>query len=197
MSVVYETDSDGVTHQLWAQRQMSSCAVASIWMARNQAKQMTHAEQEWDLAWRMYHQVVMGMDLAPPTPAPMSMDPGAHRNDQNTFGNMFTLAGTFSRQVAQALRNDGLRVTFDTGWRRGGGQTIDSSRLSDTTPGIVLLGWYRNGARRGGHFIVASRRTSGGRIVYLDPWGGVLTEMGRGPAYQVNGSFEQVLYISE
>lgn len=196
MSIVYRDDSDGVTHQLWAQRQMSSCAVASIWMARNQARQMTFQEQEWALAWRMYHEVVKDMDLVPPTPAPMSMDPGAHQNNQQTFGNMFTRAGTFMGQVEAALRNDGLRVVFNTGWRQGGGQTVDSRRLSDTTPGIVLLGWYRNGQRRGGHFIVASRRTRRGKIVYLDPWEGVLSELNNGPGYGQTGSFEQVIYIS-
>lgn len=194
MTIHYRTDSDNVTHQVWAQRQASSCAVASIWMARNQAKQMTVNEGEWALAWRLYNQVVQGMDIVPEPPAPMSFDPGMHDNNQSTFGNMFSVAGTFMQQVSRALVNDGLRVTHTT--RFSPGTTITTSRLSDTTPAIVLLGWYRGVKRNGGHFIVASRKTRAGKVVYLDPWGGHLRELGAGPLYQTTGKFEQVIYIS-
>lgn len=194
MTIYFRNDSDNVTHQVWAQRQQSSCAVASIWMARNQAKQMTVNESEWGLAWRMYHQVVQPMFGVPDAPPPQTFHPGAHTNDQDTFGNMFSRAGTFMRQVAQALRNDGLTITHATSFSRG--TSVSASRLSDTTPAIVLLGWYNGTRRNGGHFIVASRRTRTGRIVYLDPWGGHLRELGPGPQYQGNGSFEQVIYIS-
>jgi hypothetical protein len=194
MTIHYRDDSDGITHQVWAQRQANSCAVASIWMARNQAFQMTFAEGEWDLAWRMYGQVVQGMDFVPEAPAPMSLVPGAHERNQSTFENMFARFGTFMRQVAQAVRNDGLTVTQLTAFSPG--STVNASNLSDTTPAIVLLGWYRGGTRRGGHFIVASRQAANGRIVYLDPWGGVLRELGAGPQYQTTGRFEQILYLS-
>lgn len=194
MTIHFRADSDNVTHQVWAQRQASSCAVASIWMARNQAKQMTDSEGEWALAWRLYNQVVQGMDFVPDPPAPMSFHPGAHQNDRSTFGNMFSIAGTLMRHVSQALRNDHLRVTHTTSFSPG--TTVTASRLSDTTPAIVLLGWYSGGRRNGGHFIVASRRTRSGRIVYLDPWGGRLRELGIGPQYQTTGRFEQIIYIS-
>jgi len=194
MTINYRNDSDGVTHQVWAQRQAASCAVASIWMARNQAKQMTFAEAEWALAWRLYHQVVQGALLVPEAPAPMSFAPGAHQNNQSTFGNMFSQHGTFMDQVAKALTNDGLTVTFKTSFAPG--TRVTASRLSDTTPAIVLLGWYSGSTRNGGHFIVASRAATDGKIVYLDPWGGVLRELGTGPQYQGTGRFEQVVYIS-
>ncbi len=194
MSIIYRDDSDGMTHQVWAQRQASSCAVASIWMARNQAFQMTFAEEEWGLAWRMYGQVVQGMNLVPQAPAPMTFDPRAHQNDQNTFGNMFANAGTFMGQVAQAVKNDGLKVNQMTGFLPG--TTVDASKLSDTNPAIVLLGWYNGATRNGGHFIVASRRTRLGQIVYLDPWEGQLRELGTGPQYQATGRFEQIIYLS-
>lgn len=194
MTINYRGDSDGVTHQVWAQRQAASCAVASIWMARNQAKQMTVDESEWALAWRVYNTVVQGLVSAPDAPAPMSLHPGSHRSDQSTFGNMFSRMGTYMGQVAQALRNDGLRVTHQTNF--GPGKIVDIARLSDTRPGIVLLGWYSGGRRTGGHFIVASRKTRAGRVVYLDPWGGALRELGTGPNYQGNGQFEQIIYIS-
>jgi len=194
MTVNYRTDSDGVTHQVWAQQQANSCAVASIWMARNQAKQMTSEEREWSLAWRLYHNVVQGMELAPEQPAPMSLDTSTHQSDQNSFGNMFARFGTFMGQVDQALKNDGLKVTQMTNFSPG--TTVDTSQLSDTTPAIVLLGWYNGAQRNGGHFIVASRKTQSGKIVYLDPWGGRLLELGVGPQYQTTGRFEQVIYIT-
>ena len=194
MSIIYRVDSDGVTHQVWAQQQANSCAVASIWMARNQALQMTAAEDEWALAWRVYGQVVQGMNFVPHPPAPMSLNPRAHQNNQNTFQNMFASFGTFMGQVAQAIRNDGLKVDHLTSFSPG--STVDTSRLSDTKPAIVLLGWYNGNNRNGGHFIVASRRTQSGQIVYLDPWQGQLRELGMGPQYQSTGRFEQILYLS-
>ncbi len=194
MSIIYRDDSDRLTHQVWAQQQASSCAIASIWMARNQALQMTFAEEEWNLAWRMYGQVVQGMVFVPQAPAPVCFDPRAHQNNQNTFGNMFANAGTFMGQVAQTLRNDGLTVNHLTSFSPG--STVDASRLSDTNPAIVLLGWYNGNTRNGGHFIVASRQVRSGRIVYLDPWEGQLRELGPGPLYQTTGKFEQILYLS-
>lgn len=194
MTIFFRTDSDNVTHQVWAQQQASSCAVASIWMARNQARQMTFNETEWELAWRMYHQVVQNMYLVPEPPPPMSFHPGAHQNNQNTFGNMFSRVGTYMPQVAQALTTDGLTITHTTNFSPG--TTVTPSRLSDTRPAIILLGWYNGNQRNGGHFIVASRVARSGDIVYLDPWGGQLREMGVGPQYQTSGKFEQIIYIS-
>lgn len=194
MTIVMRSDSDQYVHQVWAQEQAKSCAVASIWMARNQARQMTVNEGEWALAWRIYGQVVQGMALIPKPPAPMSLNPSAFPSNQNTFQNMFASFGTYMGQVARALTQDGLRVTFKTPFSPG--TAVDPGRLSDTTPGIVLLGWYNGAQRNGGHFIVASRRTRGGQIVYLDPWQGQLKELGCGPAYPGGGRFEQVLYIS-
>lgn len=194
MSINYRDDSDGYTHQVWAQRQANSCAVASIWMARNQALQMTVNESEWSLAWRMYHRVVRGMALAPEAPGPMSLSQAHHQSDQKTFGNMFANFGTYMNQVAQALKVDKLKVVKQTLFKRG--TAVDQSLLSDTTPAIVLLGWYSGVKRGGGHFIVASRKTRTGKVVFLDPWGGVLRELGPGPKYGANGEFEQVIYIS-
>ena len=194
MTIVMRSDSDQHVHQVWAQQQANSCAVASIWMARNQARQMTVNEGEWALAWRIYGQVVQGMALVPAPPAPMSLSPAAFPSNQNTFQNMFASFGTYMDQVARALTHDGLRVTLKTPFSPG--TAVDPRRLSDTTPGIVLLGWYNGAQRNGGHFIVASRRTGRGQIVYLDPWGGQLNELGPGPAYPGGGKFEQVVYIS-
>ena len=193
MSIVFADDSDGYTHQIWAQRQANSCAVASIWMARGQAMQMTFNEGEWQLAWRMYGQVVQGMALVGPAPAPMSLDPSSHPSNQSTFENMFASFGTYMGQVAAALGNEGLKATATA---FSPGSTVDVTKLSETTPAIVLLGWYSGATRNGGHFIVASKTTSSGKVVYLDPWGGVLRELGAGPGYPGGGRFESVCYVS-
>src|SRR5262245_31625940 len=103
---------------------------------------------------------------------------------------MFANFGTYMGQVAQALQNEGLKTFLSTV------SVVQPWRLSDAKPAIILLGWYSGGKRNGGHFIVASRVTKAGTIVYLDPWGGQLSEMGVGPNYQTTGRFEQIIYIS-
>ena len=194
MSIVLANDSDNVTHQLWAQRQANSCAVASIWMARNQALQQTVNEGEWDLAWRIYGRVVEGLDVVPEPPAPTSLDPGSHQANQNTFEDMFSRYGTFMDQVAQALRHEGLIANPS---HFSPGMTVTTSWITPTSPAIVLVGWYNAaGNRQGGHFIVASRINSSGQVVYLDPWGGVLRELSSGPGYLATGRMEQMCYIS-
>jgi hypothetical protein len=136
------------------------------------------------------------MALVPAAPPPMTLNPAAFGNNQNTFQNMFANFGTYMDQVATALTNDGLRVMLKTAWTAGSA-VVDKGRLSDTTPAIVLLGWYNAANKRnGGHFIVASRVASSGQIVYLNPWQGQLNELGAGPAYPGGGKFEQVVYIS-
>jgi hypothetical protein len=107
---------------------------------------------------------------------------------------MFSVAGTFMGQVAKELKNDGLNVTHLTSFSPG--TTINAPWLSDTKRAIVLLGWYNDAKLNGGHFIVASRRTRAGKIVYLDPWNGILREFGVGPQYQSTGRLEQIIYIS-
>lgn len=194
MSIVMRTDSDSYVHQVWAQEQANSCAVASLWMARNQARQMSINQGEWALAWQVYNQAIQGLALYPAPPAPMTLNPAAFPADQSTFKNTFASFGTYMDQVARALVNDRLRVTLKTPFAPG--SMVDASRISDTTPAIVLLGWYSGGTRNGGHFIVASRVTRSGRVVFLDPWQGQLRELGSGPTYPGGGQFEQIVYIS-
>ena len=201
MTVALSQDSAGNTYQIWAQEQPDSCAIASMWMARCQAKQQTFVEEEWELAWRMYQRVVQGVPpgFLKPAPAPVCIDPNSPSlfNDQTTFYNMFGMAGTFAAQVVQALRNDGLKATHVVG--SGNFQSLNLAKVSDSTPAVVLLGWYYmvNGAlqRNGGHFVVAVN-VLGNRIVYLDPWGGVLNEFGNNTRYDTNGYIEEIIYVS-
>lgn len=198
MTIVLRQDSMRNTYQIWVQEQPSSCAIASIWMARSFAKSMSFAETEWELAWRVYRQVVVGLPpafsaTAWATPAPLCLDPTGTTADQSTFRNMFANFGTFARQVAQALRSDGLRATHSTA-------PLDPTKLSQTTPAIILLGWYArlpDGTlqRNGGHFIVAAGR-NGNRVVLLDPWDGALSEQPNSSIYQGNGLYEEVIYVS-
>lgn len=191
MTILLRTDGDNYAHQIWAQEQAASCAVASIWMARNQARQQSVNETEWDVAWSIYKEIVAPLSMASaPEPAPRSFNPSSFQNNQITMGNMFSNFGTFMAQVAAKLRLDGLKVSVSAS------PTVDKTKLSDTTPAIVLLGWYNGGKRNGGHFIVASRVNRAGQVVYLDPWGGKLVEMGTGPGYQATGRFEQIAYVS-
>lgn len=97
-------------------------------------------------------------------------------------------------QVVQALQNDGLRVNHNTGF--GPGKKVNPNWLGTASPAIILLGWYNGTTRAGGHFIVATRVASNGRIVYLDPWEGRLRERDAGPSYIGNGIFENIVYIS-
>lgn len=127
----------------------------------------------------------------------MSLDPRKFPADQETFQDMFASAGTFMNQVTQKLIYDGLRVTSTTGWSSPGAAVVDTRKLSDTTPAIVLLGCYGGTTIcTGGHFIVASRVTSSGKVVFLNPWEGQLHELGPGPSFPQGGLFEQIAYLS-
>ena len=202
MTIVMRKDSRGNEHQLWAQRQAMSCAVASIWMARSKVFQMSFQESEWELAWRVYRHTVEGVawrsssSAGAPT-GPMSIDPGAHRANQNTFYNMFGSGGTYMRQVAKVIRSEGISANHVP--NTGGTLTLNLSWLGETTPAIVAVGWWRqvNGQwqRNGGHAIVAARRI-GSTVVWLDPAGGVLTELPNNGRYGNTGWIDEILYLS-
>jgi hypothetical protein len=202
VSIVMRQDSKKNTYQLWAQDQPASCAIASIWMARSQAKQKSFAETEWELAWRIYQHTVVGIPLAfssNDAPPPMSINPSGLASNQSTFNNMFGNFGTFAAQVVHALRTDGLRVTH-TPNPGPPGITVNSAKLSQTTPAIAMLGWYSlqpNGQwqRNGGHFIVAADVIAN-QVVFLDPWGGVLNEVANNGRYQATGWIEETIYLS-
>lgn len=198
MTISLHTDSDSKTHQIWAQRQANSCSVASIWMARGIVRQMTMEEGEWALAHRMYHTAVAGMcwvDGPPATPAPQTWDQGSFTVDQSSVANTFAAMGVYGHQVANMLREEGLKVAHVT--HSGTALTINPAKLTPNKPAIVLVGWVRNGQIAGGHFVVAARRAFNGRIVYLDPWGGVLREIPNDGRYPGNGLILEIIYVRE
>ena len=192
-----ETDSHGRTYQIWKQNQMNSCGVASVWMARGIARRMSFAEEEWDLAQRVYRNAVQGAlsPLGNPSPAPMSLDPRAFRRDQSSMQSTIARFGLFAAQVATALRAEGLR-TEHLGIRAdGNARSIEPNKIAIDKPAIVLVYW--NGG--GGHFVVVGRCTRNA-VSFLDPWDGRVNEQANdgfyGPRYNNGGLIGEVIYVS-
>ena len=79
MTILLRTDGDNYPHQIWAQEQAASCAVASIWMARNQARQQSVNETEWDVAWSIYKEIVAPLSMA------SASEPGSKKLQSQQF----------------------------------------------------------------------------------------------------------------
>ena len=201
MTISLQDDSDGNTYQLWGQRQANSCAVASIWMARGIARQMTFDESEWELAHRTYNAAVAGMDLenAGGTSAPQSLNPASYPAGQTSMENTFASTGINLGQVTAMLRHEGFTAgeTADT--------TINAAKVGLTKPALVAVIWRKDSTNvaRGGHCIVAARINSNQQVVYLDPGnGGQLRELPNNgliphPNRSYTGHVEGVTYIAD
>ena len=193
-----ERDSHGRTYQIWKQDQMNSCGVASVWMARGIARRMSCAEDEWDLAQRMYRNSVQSA-LAPlgvPSAlGPMSLDPRAFRRDQSSMASTVARFGLFASQVAAALQSEGLRVEHLGRRSDGNARTIEPNKIAIDKPAIVLVYWNTGG----GHFVVVGRCTRNA-VSFLDPWDGHVNEQNNDGVYNPNysniGLIGEVLYIS-
>ncbi|SDE28738.1 hypothetical protein SAMN05421538_105156 [Paracoccus isoporae] len=226
MTIHQRTDSDGITHQVWAQRQPASCAIASMWMAKSIAQQMTLAEGEWALAARTFSFVVKGFCLgevalgdwnAVSIPAPQTFMPSSEksRQNQNTMANMYGSFGTSVSQLIAALRAQSLRVELQESKHllhqllvtntpshhlEPLALPVDPLKLSDDRPAISFLHWIYQAHRVGGHFVVAAREARNGRIVFLEPWGGVVREVPNNGTYPGGGAargvFSTHLYLS-
>lgn len=195
MTAHLRTDSDGMTFQVWAQRQAGSCGVAAIWMAESLARQRTPEEGEWALAKRTYQHALRGIPWAQTNPAlgpdgPQSFLPSAHDNNTATLGNTFSRYGLLYAQVGTVLGAQGLSTVTQkaTQWPF----LLSTNVLTPTTPAVVVVGFWVQAAdgswsRPGGHFVVAARLASSGRIVYLDPWGGQLVELPNNGRYRTPG----------
>jgi len=196
-----ETDSHGRTYQIWKQDQPASCGVASAWMARGIVRQMSFAEEEWDLAQRVYAGAVQNA-LAPAggasTAGPMTMSPVGQPNDQSSFASTFTRFGLFAGQVAAALRNEGITVEHqplrptDTFQHA---RTIEANKIAINKPAIAMVYWRGGGA----HFIVVGRCTRS-QVSYLDPWDGRVNELPNDSVYRARygdvGAVGEILYLS-
>lgn len=190
-----ETDSHGRSYQIWKQNQANSCGVASTWMARGIAKQMSFREDEWDLAQRVYRNAVNSA-LAPlgvSAAGPMSLNPAAFPQNQSSMASTLANFGFYGAQLAQAIRAEGLTVEH-VGWT-GQPHRIVHSKIAINKPAIALVAW--NGG--GGHFVVAGRCTAGA-VSFLDPWDGRVNEEPNDGRYRARygsrGFIGEVLYIS-
>lgn len=191
-----EHDSSGRVYEIWKQNQMNSCGVASVWMARGIARQMSIAEDEWTLAQKVYRSAV-GNALAPlgvaSSSGPMSLDPRAFRVDQSSMASTIANFGFYAGQLARALRAEGLRVVhigFD-----GHRHPIQANLISLSKPAIALVYWNHGG----GHFVVAGRATRQ-RVTFLDPWDGHINEQPNSGRYfshySAQGPIGEILYLS-
>lgn len=190
-----ETDSHGRTYQIWKQDQMNSCGVASTWMARGIARQMSFREEEWDLAQRVYRNAVNDA-LAPlgvAASGPMSLDPRAFPSNQSSMASTLANTGFYASQLALAVRAEGFRVEH-VGWT-GRPHLIMPNKIALDKPAIALIAW-NNG---GGHFIVVGRCTQSA-VSFLDPWDGHINEERNDGQYRARyggrGFVGEVLYIS-
>jgi len=190
-----ETDSHGRTYQIWKQDQMNSCGVASVWMARGIALQMSFAEEEWGLAQRVYRNAVNNA-LAPlgvSPDGPMCLDPSAFPSDQSSMAATLANTGFYAGQLAQAIRAEGLRAEL-VGWT-GRSHRIVANKIAINKPAIALVAW--NGG--GGHFVVVGRCT-GNAVSFLDPWDGHINEEPNDGRYRARyggrGFVGAVIYMS-
>ena len=189
-----ERDSSGRTYQIWKQAQQNSCGVASTWMARGIARQMSIGEDEWDLAIRMYRAAIGGaLGAVGVSGGPQSLNPDAFANDQSSMASTYANVGMYSSQLAAALRSEGLSVDHNGG--DGTGQKIAHNKIAINKPAIAFIYWTGTG----GHFIVVGRATQG-LVSYLDPWDGRVNEQANNGKYHARygdrGIVGEVLYIS-
>lgn len=189
-----ETGRGGRVYQIWRQQQQSSCGVASAWMARGIARQMSFAEEEFELARRMYLGAVnTSLSAAASAPsAPMTFDPNSHANNQNSMGATFANFGLFYGQLASALRNEGLKVEVQH--NNGNRIAVVANKIAFNKPAISFVKWNGPGA----HFVVVGRCVPD-HVTFLDPWTGHINEQrndGRYRATYNNGNVLVNLYIS-
>lgn len=190
-----EHDSHGRVYQIWQQQQANSCGVASVWMARGIARQMSFAEEEWDLAIRMYRGAVGSAlsELGAAAAGPVSFNPASYAANQSTMANTFASFGLYSSQVATSLRNEGLRAEL-TGLT-GTPPKIRHDKIAYNKPAIVLVLWSGGG----GHFVVVGRCTPN-EVSFLDPWNGHVNQQRNNGQYTApyggQGQIAEIIYIS-
>jgi len=195
--IYIERDSSGRTYQIWKQEQLNSCGVASAWMARGIAWQMSLNESEWDLAQQIYCDAInngLAQLCAKSSSGPMSLNPGAYPQDQSSMESTIANFGFYGAQLAKALRTEGLKVEH-VGFN-GQYHAVDSAKISVSKPAIALVYWDNNG---GGHFVVVGRATHAA-VSFLDPWDGHVNEQPNSSRYRARygsqGSVGEIIYLS-
>lgn len=168
-NIVSRIDSDGQKHSIYLQTDRGSCGPATLVMAECIIKQ----------------QVLPGSEarmMAIGSKYPGSWWNGMLMRGVDGFGH---LAGSTALNLYNICKEIGLPV-----WgARVNGENLKSGDLGPKNPAVTLVGWYgvtKNGSlgeRKGGHFVVAAKFAKNGKIVFLDPWNGMLTEQSN------NGNF--------
>lgn len=188
-----ERDSSGRVYQIWQQCQANSCGIACMWMARGIARQMSFDEDEWGLAVRLFGAAVgvASANLGVSASGPMTLNPAAFGNNQNTMAAALANFGFYAGQLANALRADGLRADVNGLDARTG--HIAPHPIAYNRPGIALVQWTPAGT--GGHFVVIGRCTNS-TVSFLDPWDGRLNEQRNNGQYNArNGSTGQIVAV--
>lgn len=190
-----ESGVGGRVYQIWKQQQQSSCGVASAWMARGIARQMSFAEEEFELARRIYLGAVntsLSAAASAPT-APMSFDPASNGNNQSSMGSTFANFGLLYGQLATALRNEGLKV--EVKHNDGAPVAVVANKIAYNKPAISFVKWNGQGA----HFVVVGRCVPN-NVTFLDPWSGHVNEEPNDGRYRATygsiGNLLVNLYIS-
>lgn len=199
-----ETGAGGRVYQIWKQQQASTCGVASCWMARGIARQMSFAEDEWPLAVRIFLGAVNSSLAAARTVpgGPMTVDPRAYPNateNQITsdFSTLISVGGLTDGEVASALRNEGLRAEMRT--NNGQRCRVIQDQIAINKPAISHVVWDTIGnAPGGGHYVVVGRCTRD-HVTFLDPWTGHVAENpnnGRFQGGSGTGTIVSNIYVS-
>lgn len=199
-----ETGAGGRVYQIWKQQQASSCGVASCWMARGIARQVSFAEDEWPLAVRIFLGAVTsslaGTRSVPS--APMTIDPRVYPNATeiqitNDFSTLVSVGGLADGEMVSALRNEGLRAEM----RSNNGQRcrVIHDKIAINKPAISHIVWDSVGNAPGiGHYVVVGRCTRN-HVTFLDPWTGHVVENpnnGRFQGGSGNGTIVANIYVS-
>lgn len=199
-----ETGAGGRVYQIWKQQQASSCGVASCWMARGIARQMSFSEDEWPLAVRIFLGAVNSSLAAAATVpgGPMTVDPRAYPNATESqitsdFNTLISVGGLTDGELASALRNEGLRAEM----RSNNGQRcrVIHDKIAINKPAISHIVWDSVGnAPGGGHYVVVGRCTRS-HVTFLDPWTGHVVENANNGRFQGGsgtGTIVANIYVS-
>ena len=206
--IISKKDSDGVEHRIAHQQELMSCGPASVYMAECLAKGKDVADSDGENKIKL-----IGLQF----PNSLFMSNvfegtkfGGYGSKVDNLINILVSVGLTVVRLTVVGHDETYRDSVSDKAHRA---VIDTRLIKPLTPAIVLFGWYcrverDSGSGRlvewkrdGGHFVVATRVTKKGNIVYLDPWNGQATEVQNNSQYrpryalQCVGRLEVVIYV--
>lgn len=178
-------DSDGVTHLVLVQTEEMSCGIAcaamliDLWHRASTPGGPEFERRLKEIAGRFPGSMVEQDRIWG------SQGPNSHHE------------GSQVTNIERLLLHEHIPITAVWhGWReRTGTNALERPRIRHR-PALLLWGWYdaAGQTRSGGHFTVAARVTTAGRIVILDPWDGSMSEITRTQRYKVSGMLDAAVY---